>query len=145
MASAEKSMRKTLVRILKPLHAFSIENGVGLGTPDVGFAGGWIECKSLDAPAKPDTPIRAEHFTPQQKIWLTKHWAAGGVALMMAKVGPWWILLDAPTAVELVGKVPLGKLIDECINAWQSTPDRETLVDQLREICWKRTLPPTRS
>lgn len=40
--SSEKDMRKRVVSALKTLHAVSVENGVGAGTPDVNYAGGWL-------------------------------------------------------------------------------------------------------
>lgn len=136
MALKESDMRAKVVKMLRSLHACSVENAVGVpGMPDVAFTGGWLELKSVDLPARPDTKVAVEHFTPQQKIWLRKHAAAGGVALMLIKAGPWWLLFDGEMAVQQVGKVPLHRLVDDCIYGWHGTPDKEELVQCLKRIC----------
>lgn len=137
MASSERDMRKVVVRLLKPLHAVSVENGVGIGTPDVNCSLGWIELKSVDQPARPGSPVRAPHWTQEQKLWLRAREAAGGLAALLLKVGDWWILLDAETAYEIVGKVPLGRLLDECRFAWRGQPDKNQLIEALR--CWRES------
>lgn len=103
--SSEKDMRRKVIRILRPLHGCSIENGVGVGTPDVSFAGGWLELKSLrEWPKKPDTPLRIPHYTQQQRIWIYKHHEAGGLVMVLLKVADDWVLLDAEFSFHRLGK-----------------------------------------
>lgn len=135
MALKESTMRGTVVKLLSSMHAVSIENGVGVGTPDVEYVDGWLELKSVDLPKNPDTPVRVPHFTPQQKVFLRKRTACGGIALLFLKAGPWWLLFDGVTAAEIVGKVSLGALVDRCIVGWQTTPPKQELVSCLKRIC----------
>lgn len=60
------------------LRIMRVENPCLPGTPDVcvGFNGkcAWIELKMIAAfPKRDSTPVRIEHFTSQQKLWL-KEW-----------------------------------------------------------------------
>ena len=69
----ESTMRARVVKALRSLHAVSVENGVGVGTPDVNCTTCWIELKAVtkaNIPKREDTPVRLPHFTQQQKIWL---------------------------------------------------------------------------
>ena len=66
---SERRMRKNVCDWLKDYDAFAVENPANPGTPDVSYVEGWIELKQLDAwPAREDTPVRIEHYTPQQRI-----------------------------------------------------------------------------
>lgn len=103
--SLEKTMRRDVIRILRPLHGTSVENGVGAGTPDVSFAGGWLELKSLAAwPKRAGTVLKIPHYTPQQRVWIAKHHRAGGLVMILLKVADDWVLLDADFSVMKLGK-----------------------------------------
>lgn len=117
----------------------SIENGVGVGTPDVNCALGWLELKSVNQPASPDTKVHVGHFTKEQRIWLLRRWRAGGCACLLLKVGSWWLLFDPPTAFESVGKLTLNELIARCFDGWQGTPDKETFVGAMIDLCSRKT------
>lgn len=131
----EKNFRKSVVRLLRPLHAVSIENGVGVGTPDVNCALGWVELKCADVPADPDARVGVPHFTREQRAWLRKRASVGGSCWVLLKVGKWWLVLGATVACELLDKVPLGRLIDECEDGWPRTPRSEELIECLRSTC----------
>ncbi len=71
----EQNQRQVLIKALNRAgqDATSVENPACPGTPDVQFIDGWIECKYLeDWPKRPDTTVRIEHFTPQQRVWLLR-------------------------------------------------------------------------
>lgn len=124
-------MRRTVIKILRPLHATSIENGVGVGTPDVAYAGGWLELKSIDAwPKKPDTPLRVPHFSPAQKVWITKHRLAGGVVDVLLKVEQDWLLIDGQMAVDILGVAPREALIFHAVRHWPDGIDK-SLISEL--------------
>lgn len=139
MASSESTMRQTVNKLLKKFHAVSVENGVGIGTPDVNCSIGWLELKSVDKPKKPDTVVDCRHFTNEQKIWLLKRWRAGGMACLLLKVGDWWLLFDPQTAYEVVGKVSFDQLVDNCFDGWHRNPTEEDLAGALLELCSRKT------
>ena len=140
MASRERDMRATVVRMLKPFHAISVENAVGApGTPDVNCSLGWIELKSVDKPKRDETRVRVDHWTKAQKIWLMKRWSVGGAASLLVKVSDYWLLFDPPTAFEVVGKLPFIELVDHSYNWWLRTPDKESFRQSLINICLRKT------
>lgn len=134
MPSKESKMRSDIIKLMRPLHAVAIENGCEAGTPDINYRDGWIECKSVDMPANPDTPVRVEHFTTDQRLWLRMRRQADGVALMLLKIGQWWLLLDGEVAAEIVGNVPFNQLFDNSIDAWYRMPNRKILLECLRKV-----------
>lgn len=71
----EQQQRQNLVKALNKAgqDATSVENPACPGTPDIQFIDGWIECKFIeDWPARPETTVRIEHFSPQQRCWLLR-------------------------------------------------------------------------
>jgi hypothetical protein len=130
--SAEKTMRKRVVAILRPLHACSIENGVGAGTPDVNYARGWLELKSLaDWPVGDETIFRVEHFTPQQRLWLRKRWLAGDVVHVLLKVADDWLLIDGWLAAVHLGNTTRSDLITVSERVWEGGLDEAELLAHL--------------
>lgn len=127
------TMRQTVIRLLKPLHAVSVENGMTHpGTPDVSYAGGWIENKAMEHwPVKPETPLRVDHFTPQQRIWLIRRRRAGGRAFLLLTVGRDWLLFDGAVAAECLGKVPQHTLYTLAAATWIGTPLAKELIECL--------------
>lgn len=122
--SLEKDMRKRVVAALRDVHAVSVENGAGAGTPDVNCALGWLELKSIDElPARPETPVRVPHFSPEQRLWLTKRCRAGGAAWMLIKAGREWILLWGETAALIVDCTTAGELREAAIAVFSSPED----------------------
>lgn len=132
MALKESDMRAQVVRLLAGANAVAVENGVGVGTPDVNYVEGWLELKSVDLPKNPDSPIRVPHFSAEQRLWLRRRTEAGGRAHVLLKAGNWWILLSAMTAAESLGTVPLGWLIDHCVDGWAGRPSGDALLEALR-------------
>jgi hypothetical protein len=131
--SWEKSMRKRVVAALRELDAVSVENGCGVGTPDINFVGGWIETKSMaEWPARSETPLRIEHFTPQQRVWLARRSRAGGIALLLLKVGDDWLLFNGMVAAQLVGFAPKAELFKVALRSWPGGIDEDDLRSFLR-------------
>ena len=135
----ESTMRTTLVRLLKPLGAFAVENGgAHPGTPDIACTLGWIECKSTESwPVNPDTPVQLNHpLTQQQRIWQIKWAAAGGRGWVMLNVGREWLLLRGIVAATILGGAEAAtraELMVENVAWWNGTPSTESLVDALYE------------
>lgn len=111
---SEAGMWEAIRPRLKKLDPVRIENVVGSGTPDVNYNDGWIELKYLDAwPARENTPVRIDHFTPQQKAWLVRRSNAGGKAWLLLKVGKTdWLLFDGMTAARFVGQITKQELYE---------------------------------
>lgn len=119
-------MRQKVVRALKPLDAISVENPAYPGTPDVNYKEGWIELKWLRY--WPDAEVvRIDHFTPQQRVWLTRRWVKGGAAFLLLQVKMDWLLFDGKTAGEYVGRVGQQELRDIAMRTWMKYKPRELL------------------
>ena len=106
-------MRQHLVRVLKTagLDPVSVENPAHPGTPDLNYADGWLELKWVKrVPAREDTVLALEHFTPQQRVWLLRRWRAGGNVHMLLCCAGEWMLFDGDVAVGVVGKSTLPEL-----------------------------------
>lgn len=90
------------------LHLQRIENAIAKGTPDVeGCIRGvcfWLELKAAARPKRASTPVRT-HIDYEQLAWLKQRTAAGGIALMLLRVGSGpsrsIYLIDWRTACEL--------------------------------------------
>ena len=135
MASSERDMRKTVVQLLKPLHAVSVENGCGIGTPDVNYRDGWIELKSVDMPARHDTIVNVDHFTQHQRLWLRMRERSGGVALLLLKVDTTWLLYRGSVAADIVGKSTMWELMKNSARIWPAqTPTQRGLIEALSKI-----------
>lgn len=103
----EKQMRRRVVAKLKErgLDPISVENSVRSGTPDVNYVNGWVELKTLPAwPVREDTPVRIEHFTPQQRVWLRRRCEApNGNAWLLLEIDNTWFLFWGTTAATRLG------------------------------------------
>ena len=109
-------MRRRLVKALKSLDAVPIENSVAKGTPDVNYLFGWIELKWLRAwPLRPTTPVRIDHFTKEQRLWLRRREFRGGNAFLLLQCRKEWLLLSGTVAAEVVGHSTKEELIAHSI------------------------------
>lgn len=130
----ESNMRRTVIKLLKPLHAVSVENGIcHPGTPDVNCTLGWIELKATEAwPVRPTTIVRLDHdLNDAQRIWLTKRRKAGGGAWVMLTVGRDWLLFDGEVAARILGRVTRSDLEAATIAQWKNTPNQSDLIECL--------------
>lgn len=127
----EVEMRRQLVKLLKPLHAFAIENGgCHPGTPDIGLARGFIECKSTERwPVRPDTPVVLDHpMTPAQRIFARKHAAAGGRCWVMLAIDGDWLLFAGTVAADVLGTATQAQLRAAAAAAWRGAPTTDDLL-----------------
>lgn len=132
--SSERDMRKRVVRALKPLDAVSVENGCGNGTPDVNFADGWLELKSLpDWPTRPDTPVRLDHFTPGQRAWMLRRSLHGGRVYLLVKIADDWLLYrGCYLAARLIGNASRENMLEWACAKWLGGLDEGGLLEFLR-------------
>lgn len=125
----EMSMRQDVVKALKSLHAISIENSCGVGTPDVNYSGGWIELKAMPYwPVGEYTPLRISHYTNEQRIWAIKRTKSGGRCDLLLKVGTEWFCFDGAIAARHLGKTHRERLISLAAYYWPRTPTNEELL-----------------
>ena len=111
----ETPMRQRVVRILRSLHAVSIENGVGVGTPDVNCSWGWLELKQVeDWPARPETPVRIEHFTMQQKVFHRLRRRAGGNSCVLIHIKGEWFLFHKTSVIKNLGELTRAEMVAQC-------------------------------
>lgn len=96
-----------------------IENSAGLGTPDVNHIHGWLELKWIpDWPRRPETVVRLDHYTPEQRAWHMRRTHAGGRVHVLLGVGGASLLLWGDVAAQHLGRVPRGELLDLTVAAW---------------------------
>lgn len=132
---SEADSRQTLVRILKPLDAISIETRTRSGVPDVNFAWGWIECKwrktwPRDANEK---PVVFEHpFTTQQILRAKKRKAGRGVSLLCVQVQRDWFFFDGAKMGSLFGKLTRLQMEEEAELVFWGGIRQQPLIDFLR-------------
>jgi hypothetical protein len=112
----EQNQRQVFVKALnkRGLDACSVENPACPGTPDVQHIDGWLELKFKEEwPKRPDTTVRIEHFSPQQRVWLLRRYMAcekrgtrHGQVFMLLYVAETkeHLLFDARTAAREVAK-----------------------------------------
>jgi hypothetical protein len=129
----ERDMRSQLVKLLRPLGAFAVENGgCHPGTPDIAYRDGWIECKATEQwPAKPETRVQLDHdLTKQQRIWLMKWNRVNGCAFVMLNIAGEWLLFTGIVAAVVLGGKEGGtreELYDHCIRHWTRTPTSQEI------------------
>lgn len=130
---SESGQRGRVTRALRELDAIAVENPVYPGTPDVNYIGGWLELKWLRRwPKGVDTPVRIDHYTPQQKAWGLRRKRRGGKVHVLLQVQREWLLMDAEFAARHLGEVPRAQLLAGSERVWlQGLVDRE-LVEWLR-------------
>ena len=129
---SEQHMRQRVVKALKPLDAWSVENPCRPGTPDVNFIEGWCELKHKDNwPVRKTTIIRLPHFTPQQRLHLRRRWHLGGNAYLLLQIAQDWLLFDGKAAAEFVGKVTRAELESVANAVWHRPNLAEVLPPQL--------------
>lgn len=131
---AEKDMRKTLVKALKPLDAIAVENSIGEGTPDVECIDNWLELKWLRAwPKRTGTPVRLDHpLLPGQKVWLKRRIRRGGRAWVVLQCRREWLLFKGDVAAEFLGNSTYAELIHFAHRVWQAGLNADELIEVLK-------------
>lgn len=126
--ASEKAMWQTLRPLMKGLDPIRVENVVYPGTPDVNYSRGWIELKYLPRWPVRGGVVKVDHFTTQQRVWLTRRCAAGGKAFLLLKVGESdWLLFIGSVAAAIVGKVTQKQLYYYALTSWTNTPTPQEL------------------
>ena len=127
---SEKDVTRTLSRLLKPLHAVRIEDGLGkAGVPDINISTGWIEAKNLKSyPVRETTPVRLKHpYTLEQKIWAEKRTKAGGKVWLVVKVASDWYIFLPPNSY-LVGELTKAEMREKAVTWFHYEPPQEELL-----------------
>ena len=118
---SESAMRGKVVKALKNLDGFAVENPCLPGTPDLNYIDGWIELKWLARwPVRAGSKVAIPHFTPQQRLFLRERWRKGGSVFLLLQVRTDWLLFTGPDAAEYVGRVPRAELEHRCCALWRS-------------------------
>jgi hypothetical protein len=132
---SEANLQRNVLRQLWFYHAIPVENSKKIGTPDVTFIHGWIECKWLDQyPVKKGTIVRINHFTGKQRLWLIKHSAFGGNCFLWLQVGREHLIFNGGYAGRYVGKVTAHELKKNALYHSATFPDITTL-KEIGMIC----------
>lgn len=129
----ESAMRQMIVTLLRPLDAIAVENPCRPGTPDINFIEGWVELKVLERwPVRAGTPVTIPCFTQQQRVWLTRRWAAGGNCWLLVRIGDDWILLDGHKAADVIGRLGKQALIKVADLYCEGALDKAALYKKLK-------------
>lgn len=129
---SESGQRSRIIRALKPLHAIPVENRVGIGTPDVNYADGWIELKWLRRwPKNPDTVVALDHFTIQQRRWLNRRFNLSYNAWLILQVQREWMLFTGRDAADYVGNMSRSGLYRCARVRWTAGLKNKELVECL--------------
>lgn len=129
--SLESNQRSTVIRLLAPLHANSVENLVVPGYPDIEFVGGTLELKAVDKwPRGEDTVLTEgvdrKHFTPQQRVWAMKRRRAQGFHCVCLQVNQDWFLIEGIAAAQHLGiDWTRQGVIDESWKHWLGGLDKK--------------------
>lgn len=114
-------MRGKVVKALKRLDGFAVENPCLPGTPDLNYIDGWIELKWLPRwPVHERSKVAVPHFTPQQRLFLNERWRKGGAVFLLLQVRTDWLLFTGPAAAEHLGRVTRRELECVCCSAWRT-------------------------
>lgn len=129
---SESETWKALKPLLSGLDPVRVENPACPGTPDVNYTHGWIELKFAERWPPRGGPLRVDHFTQKQRIWLTQRRKADGLAFILLKVGVHeWLLFDGAMAAKVLGHVPQHILYKTALVHWKRKPKREELQEWL--------------
>lgn len=125
---SEAAMWDSLRPVIRSLDPVRMENPIVPGTPDVNYNHGWVELKFAERWPPRGGPLRVDHFTRQQRTWLTRRRRAGGRAFLLLKVGETeWLLFDGAVAAAMLGQVPRERLYEVCVARWTRLPRTEEI------------------
>lgn len=127
-------MWESIRPVMAGLDPVRIESHMSEGVPDVNYSQGWIELKYAKAwPKRPDTPLRIDHFTKEQRAWHLARRAAGGRTYVLVKVGKdEWMLFDGRAAALDLGFIPRERLYTIAKARWIRKPKKEEFQQWLR-------------
>jgi len=94
------------------------------GVPDVNCTVCDVELKYVrEWPKRPDTPLRLDHYSPQQRVWHKRRCKAGGLCFVLIGVGKEHLLIWGDTAADHLGRVTRMELIMLADGHWESFKD----------------------
>lgn len=121
MSRHESTLRASVVDALRELDAIAVENPALPGTPDVNYVEGWLELKCLDAwPLRDATPLRCEHWTPEQRVRHVLRSRSGGATYVLVEVAQThdYLLLEGAIAARILGKANRADLEAVSLALW---------------------------
>lgn len=125
---SERTQWKTVRQALRGLHPIRVENPALPGTPDVNFIEGWIELKWRRTwPARSDTVVEFDHFTPRQRAWLTERAHNGGRVWVLVQIARDWLLFDGAVGAAFVGRAAREDLEKAAEKVWRNGLDKAEL------------------
>ena len=126
--SETRVVRAKLVKIMAPYNAVPIENKVGVGTPDINYRGGWIECKYRPAWPKSDLRIVTlpHPIQTSQRIWRNTRVRKGGTVILALRVANDWFFFTKRIAWEKVGGWTKSELYENADFIVERIWDEET-------------------
>ena len=103
----------TLRALLAPYHGIRVENGVGVGMPDVECAICWIELKTKPKPPERNRGklFRIDHFTPQQRAFAMRRWKTCQGSWVILECSGDWHLIRGDWAATQLGKVSYDEVV----------------------------------
>lgn len=126
----EQRLNDRLMEALKGLHPIRVENVACAGTPDIAYVGGWIESKVIERfPIHRGTAVRVFHFSPEQRVWHSRHFIAGGksfVALQVESTAEVF-LFNGRLAAEHLGEMPEAQMRSVALRTFRGKIDAATL------------------
>lgn len=121
-------MWEELRPLLLELDPVRVENLVQSGTPDVNYTQGWIELKYMERWPPRGGPLRIDHFTAEQRGWLTRRRTKKGRAFVLLKVGSSeWLLFDGLIAALYLGHEPRERLYEIVVARWTRKPSKKEI------------------
>lgn len=118
---SERSQRARVVKALRKLDGFAVENMCLEGTPDVNYAEGWIELKWLkDWPKRESTIVRARKFNKHQRLFLEDRCRVGQAYLILqVEKTQEWLLFWGATAAKVVDAATQKELRQHALAVWK--------------------------
>ncbi len=133
----EKKIRGDLVKLLRPIGAYAVENGgCHPGTPDIATTMGPIEVKATEQwPARTTTVVQLDHpVTQGQRIFLMKWDRVNGCAWVMLNIAGEWLLFEGIVAAAILGGKEGGtraELYESAAAIWECTPKTDEIISAL--------------
>lgn len=127
--------RARIIKALKPLHAISVENSVGPGTPDVNYIEGWIELKWMRSwPARPNTLVKIPHYNKEQRLFAVNRRRRGGTCWLLLQVRDQWLLFDGAVAAVVINRATAKQLHDAAHRVWPQGLDEKELLECVSQM-----------
>lgn len=138
----ETDFRHLVVRLLgQYVHAFPVENTVGVGMPDVCTTLGWIELKVGREPVRATTRVDLG-MRPAQRVWHRQWIERGGRSWTLALItvrdvvgraddSSVWAMHDGAWAADNIDQATLAELRASAVGWWPGRATGRELVDAM--------------